>query len=147
MAWAPDWLITIIRNRLVDRGILDPTFFPVENLEFSSVWIDSNTSWQVRLDTKHVYLLFFKKNVQKNYSFSDRHGVQKRSIKPKLLCARQGEHSDAKRSQDKENKGKFHTSFVSAMFGVWSETRIWTPEAENPIAVSSVAVHASVTSL
>ncbi len=65
MAWAPDWLITIIRDRLVDRGILDSTFFLVKNLEFSSVWIDSSTSWQVRLDTKHVWLLFLNEMCRK----------------------------------------------------------------------------------
>jgi hypothetical protein len=90
---------------------------------------------------------FLKNNVQQNYSYSGTHGVHERSIKPKLLCARQGCHSDAKRSEDKQNGGKFHTSFVSAMVGVWSNTRIWTPEAEQSIAVSSVAVHASVNSL
>ena len=72
-----------------------------------------------------------------NYSYSGTHGVHERSIKPKLLCARQGCHSDAKRSEDKQNGGKFHTSFISAMVGVWSNTRIWTPEAENLFPVSS----------
>jgi hypothetical protein len=147
MAWAPDWLITIIRDRLVDRDILDATFFPVKNLPFSSVWIDSNTSWQVCFDSKTCLSFLLTNNVQQNYSYSGKHGVQKRNIAPKLLCARQGSHSDARRSEDEQNGGKFHTSFVSAMFGVWSNTRIWTPEAEHPIVVSSVAVNASVNSL
>ena len=82
MAWAPLWLIRILRNRLVLRGILDEELFPDELLDYSSVWIDSNTSWR------------------NNYSYSEKYGVQSRSIKPKFLCARQGVHSDAKRDED-----------------------------------------------
>jgi len=45
MAFAPDWLINIVHDRLVQRRILDPKYFKKEFLPFSSVWIDSNTSW------------------------------------------------------------------------------------------------------
>jgi len=45
MAFAPHWLIEIVYERLVKRQILDPNFFKKEFLHYSSVWIDSNTSW------------------------------------------------------------------------------------------------------
>jgi hypothetical protein len=45
MAFAPHWLITIVHDRLVARKILDPIYFKKEFLPYSSVWIDSNTSW------------------------------------------------------------------------------------------------------
>jgi len=45
MAFAPDRLIDIVHDRLVQRQILDPKLFKEEFLPYSSVWIDSNTSW------------------------------------------------------------------------------------------------------
>jgi hypothetical protein len=45
MAFAPDWIVNIVYDRLVARQILDPIFFKKEFLPYSSVWIDSNTSW------------------------------------------------------------------------------------------------------
>ena len=121
MAWAPLWLIRIIRQRLVQRGVLNETLFPVEQLDYSSVWIDSNTSWQ------------------NNYSYSEKYGVRSRSSKPKFLCARQGVHSDAKRDEDPQQSGAglFHHGFVSALFGIWTNTRIWTPEGEHSIPVGA----------
>ena len=133
MAWAPDWLIAIIRSRLVTRGILEDSYFPIEKLQYSSVWIDSNTSWQVLM--RWVHPPFRLTSLQKSYSYSHLYGVKKRRIKPTLLCARQGNHSDAKRSQDEMQSGKFHLGFISALFGVWSDTRIWTPDGELPIPV------------
>ena len=121
MAWAPVWLIRILRNRLVLRGILEEELFPEKLLDYSSVWIDSNTSWR------------------NNYSYSEKYGVQSRSIKPKFLCARQGVHSDAKRDEDfqQSGAGSFHQGFISALFGLWTNTRIWTPEGEHSIPVGS----------
>jgi len=46
MAFAPTWLIEIIHDRLVQRNILNPHFFKKEYIPYSSVWIDSNTSWK-----------------------------------------------------------------------------------------------------
>jgi hypothetical protein len=46
MAFAPTWLIEIIHDRLVKRKILNPHFFKKEYIPYSSVWIDSNTSWK-----------------------------------------------------------------------------------------------------
>jgi hypothetical protein len=46
MAFAPTWLIEIIHDRLVQRNILNPLFFKKEYIPYSSVWIDSNTSWK-----------------------------------------------------------------------------------------------------
>lgn len=46
MAFAPTWLIEIIHDRLVERKILNPLFFKKEYIPYSSVWIDSNTSWK-----------------------------------------------------------------------------------------------------
>ena len=45
MAFVPDWIINIVHDRLVQRRILDPIFFKKEFLPYSSVWIESNTSW------------------------------------------------------------------------------------------------------
>jgi hypothetical protein len=45
MAFAKPWLIFIVRDRLVEKQILNPSFFPKDDLEYSSVWIDSNSSW------------------------------------------------------------------------------------------------------
>ena len=45
MAFVPDWIVDIVHDRLVQRRILDPSFFKKEFLPYSSVWIDSNTSW------------------------------------------------------------------------------------------------------
>lgn len=45
MAFVPDWIINIVHDRLVQRRILNPIFFKKEFLPYSSVWIDSNTSW------------------------------------------------------------------------------------------------------
>lgn len=46
MAFAPHWMIQIVHYRLVLRKILDPIYFKEEYLQYSSVWIDSNTSWK-----------------------------------------------------------------------------------------------------
>ena len=45
MAFAPHWLIKIVHERFVRRKILDPNVFMEKYLQYSSVWIDSNTSW------------------------------------------------------------------------------------------------------
>jgi hypothetical protein len=45
MAFAPHWMVKIVHERFVRRKILDPNYFKEEFLHYSSVWIDSNTSW------------------------------------------------------------------------------------------------------
>lgn len=45
MAFAPYWIIQIVYHRMKLRKILDPNYFKEEYLQYSSVWIDSNTSW------------------------------------------------------------------------------------------------------
>jgi len=45
MAFAPNWIIEIVYHRMILRKILDPNYFKEEYLRYSSVWIDSNTSW------------------------------------------------------------------------------------------------------
>jgi hypothetical protein len=37
--------MNFVRDRLVQRKILDPSLFKKDFLPYSSVWIDSNTGW------------------------------------------------------------------------------------------------------
>lgn len=46
MAWCSPWLVDIIYSRLVGWKILDPDHFKEHRMTYSSVWIDSNTSWK-----------------------------------------------------------------------------------------------------
>lgn len=87
MAWAPEWLIEIIRDRLIERGILDKRFFPRNKLDLSSVWIDSNTSWQVCLDIKHVCALFLKTMGRKTTAILNEMAFAKQASNPSC-CAR-----------------------------------------------------------
>jgi hypothetical protein len=68
MAFAKPWLIQIVRNRLVEKRILDPTFFLEEFLEYSSVWIDSNSSW-LEAGCKRPTALCGRQGVIPNFSF------------------------------------------------------------------------------
>jgi hypothetical protein len=45
MAFAKSWIVEIIFSRLQEKGILARDFFKKESLPYSSVWIDSNSSW------------------------------------------------------------------------------------------------------
>jgi hypothetical protein len=45
MAFAKSWIVEILFLRLQIKGILSAEFFKKEALPYSSVWIDSNSSW------------------------------------------------------------------------------------------------------
>jgi hypothetical protein len=46
MAFSRTWLVSVVYSRMVTRHILDPEYFKEEALPYSSVWIDSNSSWK-----------------------------------------------------------------------------------------------------
>ena len=45
MAFAKSWIVEIMFSRLQEKGILASDFFKKEALPYSSVWIDSISSW------------------------------------------------------------------------------------------------------
>ena len=45
MAFAKSWIVEIMFSRLQEKGILAKELFKTEFLPYSSVWIDSNSSW------------------------------------------------------------------------------------------------------
>jgi hypothetical protein len=45
MAFAKSWIVEIMFVRLQEKGILARDFLKKESLPYSSVWIDSNSSW------------------------------------------------------------------------------------------------------
>jgi hypothetical protein len=69
MAFAKPWLIRIVRARLVEKQILDASFFPEDLLEYSSVWIDSNSSW-LEAGCKRPTELCGRQGVIPNFSLS-----------------------------------------------------------------------------